>query len=273
MIDLLKRFQLLFIALIFLLPAFLILTLHVREERQTPIVEKVLLQVSFPLQQKVRRAVLWLKEVGEQYIFLTRVQQENQELRRIASALREENNRLQEALWAEERLKKLYALQAKYSSTSRVAQIFARDPTSWFKTVLVNQGKKAGVSKDMAVVTSEGVVGRVIEVSASTAKVLLITDPNCALDVIVQRSRSQGIMEGKVGESCILKYVQKSEDVQVGDRVITSGLGRIFPKGLVAGTVTQVERKRPGIFQYIEVTPSVDFSRLEEVLILGGERP
>jgi rod shape-determining protein MreC len=136
---------------------------------------------------------------------------------------------------------------------------------------LVNKGEKDGVAKDMAVVTSEGVVGRVIEVSLHTAKVLLMTDPNSAMDVIVQRSRTQGIMEGKVEEVCVLKYVQKNEDVQVGDKVITSGLGGIFPKGLMTGTVTKVERKRPGIFQYIEITPSVDFSRLEEVLILRGE--
>lgn len=273
MIDLLKRFQLLFIALLFLLPAFLILTLNIREDRQTSIAEKVLMQVSFPLQQKLQSAILWLKGVGDRYIFLTRVQQENQDLKRIVSTLREENNRLKEALGAAERLKKLYGLQSQYSSASMVAQIFARDPTNWFKTVLVNKGKKGGVSKDMAVVTSEGVVGRVIEVSSSTAKVLLITDPNSALDVIVQRSRSQGIMEGKMGETCVLRYVQKREDVQVGDEVITSGLGGIFPKGLMAGTVTQVERKRPGIFQYIEVTPAVDFARLEEVLILREEKP
>ena len=273
MIDPLKRFQLFLIALLFLLPAFLIFTLRVREDRETSMVQKVLLQVSSPLQQKLQRSILLLKGVGERYIFLTGVQQENQDLKRTIGDLREENNRLKEALWAEERLKKLYALQSQYSSTSLVAQVFARDPTNWFKTVLVNKGKKGGVSKDMAVVTSEGVVGRVIEVSPSTAKVLLITDPNSALDVIVQRSRSQGIMEGKVGEICLLKYVQKSEDVQIGDKVITSSLGGIFPKGLMAGTITQVERKRPGIFQYIEVTPSVDFSRLEEVLILGGEKP
>jgi rod shape-determining protein MreC len=78
-------------------------------------------------------------------------------------------------------------------------------------------------------------------------------------------------MEGKVEEICVLKYVLKSDDVQVGDKVITSGLGGIFPKGLMIGTVSKVERKRPGIFQYLEVTPSVDFSKLEEVLILKGE--
>jgi rod shape-determining protein MreC len=271
MIELLKRFRLLFIALLFLFPAFLVLTLNVRDERKVSLPERVLLQISLPVQQRAQGALLWVRGVGEQYIFLTQVQQENQDLKRTVSALREENNRLKEALWEEERLKKLSSLQSQYASVSRVAQIFARDPSSWFKTVLVNKGEKDGVAKDMAVVTSDGVVGRVIEVSLHTAKVLLITDPNSAMDVIVQRSRTQGIMEGKVEEVCVLKYVQKNEDVQVGDKVITSGLGGIFPKGLMTGTVTRVERKRPGIFQYIEVTPSVDFSRLEEVLILKGE--
>ena len=271
MIELLKRFRLLFIALVFLLPAFLVLTIHVRDERRVSFAERVLLRLSQPLKQRAQQALLWVKGVGEQYIFLTQVHQENQDLKRTVSALREENNRLKEALWTEERLKKLSYLQSQYPSVSRIAQIFARDPSSWFKTVLVNKGEKDGVAKDMAVVTSDGVVGRVIEVSLNTAKVLLITDPNSAMDVIVQRSRTQGIMEGKVEEVCVLKYVQKNEDVQVGDKVITSGLGGIFPKGLMTGTVTRVERKRPGIFQYIEVTPSVDFSRLEEVLILRGE--
>jgi rod shape-determining protein MreC len=78
-------------------------------------------------------------------------------------------------------------------------------------------------------------------------------------------------MEGRVGEFAILKYVQKGDDVEVGDKVITSGLGGTFPKGLLIATVTKVERKRPGVFQYVEVTPTVDFSRLEEVLILEVE--
>jgi rod shape-determining protein MreC len=123
----------------------------------------------------------------------------------------------------------------------------------------------------MAVAAADGVVGRVIEVFPNAAKVLLITDPNSGVDVIVQRTRAQGIMEGRIEESCILKYVKKSDDVQVGDRIITSGLGGIFPKGLLAGKVTKVERKRPGIFQAVEVDPTADLSRLEEVLILSEE--
>jgi rod shape-determining protein MreC len=271
MFELLKRFRLFFTALFFLFLAFLLMTLNAGERQETSIVEKVLLQVSFPLQQGARKTFLWFKEVGEDYIFLSRVQEENKDLKRVLSALREENSRLREALLTEERLAKLHAWQSRVSYASQVAQVYARGPSSWFNTVLINKGEKDGVAKDMPVVTSEGVVGRVIEVSPSMAKVLLITDSNSAVDVIVQRSRAQGILEGKIDEICILKYVQKNDEVQDRDTVITSGLGGIFPKGLVVGTVTKVDRKRPGIFQYVEVTPTVDLSKLEEVLVLRGE--
>jgi rod shape-determining protein MreC len=271
MFDFLKRFRHFFIALLILFLALLILTLNASKERETSVVEKVLLEVSYPFQRSAQKSILWLKGLAARYIFLTRVQQENEDFKRLLSALREENNRLQEALLEEKRLEKLSSLQAQVSPPGWVAHVYARDPSNWFRTILIDKGEDEGLSKDMAVVNADGVVGRVIEVSANTAKVLQITDPNSALDVIIQRSRSQGIMEGKMGEICILKYVQKNEDVQMGDRVITSGLGGIFPKGLLVGTVTQVERKRPGIFQYIEVTPSADFSKLEEVLVLKEE--
>ena len=269
MIDLLKRFRLLFTALFFLFAAFLVFTFHARGERDTSIFQKILMQISFPFQQGAQRVFLWLQGLGEHYIFLAGVQGENRELRRTLGILQEENLRLREALLAEGRLKDLYALQSRHFTASRIAQVYARDPSSWFSTFLINKGRADGISKDMAVIASAGVVGRVIEVSRDTAKVLLITDPNSALDVINQRSRSQGILEGKTDKVCILKYVQKSDDIQEGDPMITSGLGGIFPKGLMVGAVNRVEKRRPGLFQYVEVTPSVDLSKLEEVLVLG----
>jgi len=269
MFDFLKRFRLFFTAVFFLLIAFLILSWYSQEGQETSIIQKVLMEVSFPFQQGIQNTYRWVKGVEEDYIFLHRVQQENRELKRMISALEEENNRLKESLLTEERLRRLSVLQSQVPYSSKVAQVYARGPSSWFKTILINRGEEDGVSKDMAVVASEGVVGRVIEVSPDTAKVLLITDANSSVDVIVQRSRAQGIMEGRADEICLIKYVQKKEDVQVGDRVITSGLGGIFPKGLMVGTVSKVDRKRPGIFQHIEVAPSVDLSKLEEVLVLG----
>jgi rod shape-determining protein MreC len=270
MLDLLKRFRLFIAAVLFLFLALVILALYAREDRQTSLVEKMLMQVAFPFQQGAQKTFLWFKEMGEDYILLSGVQEENRDLRKIIYALKEENNRLREALQTDERLKKLSSFRSRFPYPSQLAQVYARGASSWFKTVLINKGEKDGVTKDMAVATSEGVVGRVIEVSPDTAKVLLIIDPNSAVDVVIQRSRAQGIMEGKIDEVCILKYVQKNEDVQVGDRVVTSGLGGVFPKGLVVGTVRRVEQKRPGIFQHIEVSPSVDLSKLEEVLVLGG---
>jgi rod shape-determining protein MreC len=270
MIDFVKRFRLFLSALVLLLAAFLFFIFQLREEREPSIASRALMQISSPLQERTWGVFSWFRRVGERYVFLSGVEEENQRLRRDLSFLRQENNRLQEDLQSVKRVQKLASLQAQYSPTV-VANVFARDLSSWFKTVLVDKGEKEGVSKDMAVAVGEGLVGRVIEVFPNTAKVLLITDPNSAVDVIVQRTRAQGIMEGRVDEFCILKYMKKSDEVQVGDKIITSGLGGIFPKGLLTGTVTKVERKRPGIFQYVEVVPTADLSRLEEVVILNEE--
>ncbi len=271
MFDLLKRFRLFFTSLFFLLSALLILTLQTGGKREISFMEKVFMQISFPIQKKTYELLAGLKSTKDNYLFLTQVQKENEILKSTLSKLREENNRLREAILADKREQKLYDLQASHPFPSVLAQVIVRDPSNWFQTFLVNKGEKEGVSKDMAVLTSEGVVGRVIESSPHIAKILLITDPNSALDVIVQNSRSQGILEGKMEEVCILKYVNKTEKVETRDTVITSGLGGIFPKGLKVGTVNKVERRQRGIFQYIEVTPAVNFSQLEEVLILRQE--
>jgi rod shape-determining protein MreC len=271
MFDLLKRFRPILVTLFFIFLAFLILVMSAREGREASWVERLLWRVSSPVQQPITAAILWVRGVGTRYFFLTGVQEENEALRRKISELQEENHRLREALLTADRVQRLMALQSENSLTGTVARVFARDPSNFFKTLLVNKGEDEGIAKDMVVLTADGVVGRVIEVSATVAKVLQITDPNSAVDVMIQRSRCQGIMEGKREDLCVLKYIQKNEDVQVGDLVMTSGLGGIFPKGLRVGTVTHVDRKRPGIFQHIEVKPSVDFSRLEEVLIAGEE--
>jgi rod shape-determining protein MreC len=114
------------------------------------------------------------------------------------------------------------------------------------------------------------VIGRVVEVTAQSAKVLLLTDSNSGIDVIVQRTRARGIVSGSLENSTILKYVKRSEDVQIGDRLITSGLDGIFPKGLMVGTVTKVRKQTLGLFQAIEVIPSVTTAQTEVVLVVNA---
>ena len=106
---------------------------------------------------------------------------------------------------------------------------------------------------------------------AHAAKVLLLTDPNSGIDVLVQRTRSRGIVSGSLDSGTILKYVKRSEDIQEGDRLITSGIDGIFPKGMMVGTVIKVRKQHIGLFQFIEVLPAVQTARIENVLIVAGD--
>ena len=123
----------------------------------------------------------------------------------------------------------------------------------------------------MSVVTPLGVVGRVVDVAARSAKVLLLTDPNSGIDVMVQRTRARGIVSGSLENGTVLKYIKRTEDVQVGDRLITSGLDGVFLKGLMVGTVTKVRKESLGLFQVIEVMPAVSLARTEIVLVVSAE--
>jgi rod shape-determining protein MreC len=148
------------------------------------------------------------------------------------------------------------------------AEVIGRDPSSWFRSVTINKGEMDGVNRGMAVISPDGVIGQVLKTSLHYATVLLITDYNSAFDAIVQRTRSKAIVEGKEENRCQLKYLLRTEDVVVGDMVITSGLGGKFPKGLRVGEIQRVEKKGYGVFQQAELVPSVDFTKLEEVLVI-----
>ncbi len=120
----------------------------------------------------------------------------------------------------------------------------------------------------MAVISPEGVVGQILKVAPHYATVLLVTDYNSAIDSIVQKTRARAIVEGKGENRCQLKYLLRAEEVNVGDVILTSGLGGNFPKGLLIGEIRKVEKKGYGIFQYAEIAPSVDLTKLEEVLVI-----
>src|SRR5262249_30724941 len=141
----------------------------------------------------------------------------------------------------------------------QAAQIIGRDPLPWFSTVTINKGEADGVQKNMAVLSPFGVVGQTTTISAHSARVLLITDHNSSVDGVVQRSRARGIVEGALDGRCLMKYLKRGEDVEVGDRVVTSGLDGIFPKGVIVGDVTRVTRGNRGLMQVAEVKPSVPF--------------
>ena len=153
---------------------------------------------------------------------------------------------------------------------TEAAAVTGRDHGNWFGSITINKGENQGIKSDMTVITPAGLVGRVIRVSGNTAEVLLITDPRSGVGSMVQETRSPGILEGVTGGQGSLKMVHIPADLTPdrGNRVITAGLGSVFPKGIPIGTVREVCKEEAGLFKMAEIEPYVDFNRLEEVLVV-----
>lgn len=153
------------------------------------------------------------------------------------------------------------------------ARIIGYDPNPMVKAVVIDQGSRNGVDDGMTVMTPQGLVGRVIRVSPSNAKVLLITDVSSSVNGLVQASRARGVANGRTSDYLLMRYIGQSEVVRTGDKVITSGLGGLFPAGLAIGSVIDVRQKDVDMFQEARIEPAVDFDRLEIVLVITNFRP
>ncbi|RJX31118.1 MAG: rod shape-determining protein MreC [Desulfurivibrio sp.] len=222
-------------------------------------------------QYVVTRLTSGVSNVWADYIGLIHVRDENRRLQEELDKFKETNIKYREAVATNVRLSKLLQVKDSLPPPTLTAQIVGRDPSLWFRTIIVDRGSSEGVEKGMPVVTVEGVVGQILDTSPNYSKVLLANDPNSAIDVLVQKNRVQGILKGNGSNGFNLLYVLKNADVEKGDAIVTSGLGDIFPKGLPVGKVSEVTKSKRGMFQLIEVEPSVDFSQLEYLIIIMHE--
>jgi rod shape-determining protein MreC len=271
MFAFLRKNQILLSSCCCLLLSLYILTAAARGKLNNDPIGPILLWIMRPLQIAAHATTNWIEQIQNSYSILTGYQSENEKLRERIQQLEVEKNRLLEAEATNRRLQQLLEFRSHLPSGSVTASIIANSASSWFQSCLLDKGSADGVRKGMAVVTPLGVVGQVVAVTARTAKVLLLADPNSGVDVLVQRTRARGIVSGSLDNATILKYVKRSEDIQEGDRLVTSGLDGVFPKGIVVGTVIKVRKQTLGLFQHIEVIPAVSLTRTEEVLIVRGD--
>lgn len=235
--------------------------------------EKVIVEITAPFQKFIGSTINATEVIWFKYFALIRTHNENALLKREVDLLRMENSRYQERLTTHERLQELLQFKETYDWPVLAAQVILRDPSGWFESVIIDKGEDSGLKVNMPVVNARGVVGRLVSVSADYAKVLLIIDQNSAVDCIVQRSRDGGILKGLSSNVCRLDYVLETSDVGVGDKVVTSGLGGVYPKGLDVGEVLTVVSTAGELFRDIKVRPMVDFSKLEELLVILEEAP
>lgn len=214
-----------------------------------------------------------LREVWAGYVALHHVREENRRLRQEIEFLRGQNGELREIATAGQRLAALLEFKEGTASETIAAQVVGRDATSWYRALVLNKGERDGIRPEMGVMTQAGVVGRVVKVNSSTAVVLLFTDPNNAVTGLIQRTRDEGIVEGTAQGLARMKYIPLLSAVRIGDTVVTSGLTGGFPKGLVIGSVRSIDKVEGDLFQSAEITPEVDVSKLEEVLVISAPRP
>jgi len=202
------------------------------------------------------------------YFFLVRTSLENERLLLELDRLSKKNNKLLERNKFLERSANLANFMDEDARPLVVAKVIGYDATQWSKVIFINKGTDHKVEKNLSVVTDAGVVGHVIHASLKSSKVLLITDSRSAVDSLFQESRKSGIVVGTGEDICEMKFVSISAKVSVGDKVVSSGLGGVFRKGLVVGSVVDIVKEGHELFQEIRLATSVDFSNLEEVVVL-----
>jgi rod shape-determining protein MreC len=226
-----------------------------------------------PLQIAAARLADGGAGIFHDYFDLVGVQRENARLR--AELAREETQRARLAELEAENLHLSVMLELKQALAlgSAAANVIGGDASGLARTLVLAGGADQGFEAGMAVLSTEGVVGKLIAVGPSSSRVLLINDHNSALDAFDQRSRVRGIVAGVVDDGLVMKYVDRSEEVKSGDTIVTSGLDGIFPRGLLVGEVTAVVREGPGLFLTVNIAPAADFRRLEQVLVITQRMP
>ncbi|MFN8604338.1 MAG: rod shape-determining protein MreC [Candidatus Binatia bacterium] len=268
MLNLIRRYSVLFSTGSLLFLSLALLVTNTRTSRRIDPLGVVFLEIITPISHLLSSVSSTMGSTWRAYVDLVGVRQEREWLRRRVRELESQAERAATLESQNARLQALLDLREGMPGQSVAARITGVDASGLFRTATVNKGERDGVQKGMAVVSPAGVVGRVVSTSPNAARVLLLEDPSSGVDVLVQRSRARGIVEGSLNGGCQLKYIKHREDLRVGDLVATSGLDGIFPKGVVVGTVSRLSREEGGLFQTAEVEPAVDFNKLEEVMVV-----
>lgn len=200
-------------------------------------------------------------------------------VRRENAVLRSENEQLRvQALQTGDtreenaRLRRLLVLRDRLPLATVAGEVIGREAGGWVRSLTVNRGRGDGIAQQTPVIVPDGLVGRVVQVHRGAAVIQLLNDPASTVGAVVQRTRTAGLAEGDAGGAVRFKFMARDgASVAPGDLVVTSGLGALFPKGLPVGRVVRIEDKGSALFHFAVLAPAVDFSRVEEVLLVTGQ--
>jgi len=267
-----KRYRDSVIVLLALAVPFWVLRASMRDPRQISGLDKVIVRVATPLQLVAATLARGISNVWGDYIYLVDVKEDNTRLSSQNARLQERVRKLEALDEENRRLHRLLDLKQSLKTEVVSAQVIGKNTNEFFRVARVTLDRDAReVGANLPVLSQDGVVGTTLKTAGDTVDVRLVVDAGSSVDVVVQRTGARGFVRGTGDESkysCSVQYVERTDEVEVGDLLVTSGVGRRFPKGIPVATVTQVVRRDFGIYQQVTATPTVDFSRVEEVLIL-----
>jgi len=260
-----------------LLFAIVALRMSARSPGDLSALDRGILRLVSPSQSAMSYVARGIANVAGRFVELAHARAENHELAKENARLRAEVAGLRRLADETARYQRLLGLRDQTPAETIAARIIAIDTSPYFRSRAFELDRGEGaVKRGMPVLTPEGVVGRIGHVSGPTSDIMLLVDPRSAIDVVVPRTGGRGILRGKSGENgyrCSIEYLTRGNPAQVGDKVVTSGLGGAFPRDLSVGHITAVLPGAVGLFQEVEVTPDVDFARLSEVLVVAAPPP
>ncbi|MAE07006.1 MAG: rod shape-determining protein MreC [Nitrospinae bacterium] len=250
------------------LVCFVLMSLSARRRGGTTVFEEIALGISGPLVETAAAPKRWMSDIWNSYIALRGLREENDQLLSELASLRGISVRAQELQSRVKRLEELLGGVPGKKDGFRLAQIVGRNQSPYGKILIIDQGRINGIRRNMPVLHQKGIVGRIFRAGQTVSQVLLITDSRNSVDVIVQRTREQGVFSISARNEGEVRYIPADADVKEGDLLISSGLGGIFPKGLPVARVLIASGKGKQLFQKVRATPTVNFNKLEEVLIV-----
>jgi rod shape-determining protein MreC len=236
------------------------------EDHSTRLIRLWAVSTVTPFEKAIVRIQTGAGGIWHNYFYLRGVRQENRELHEEIQQLQLEQVRLRQDAQQARRLQALLGFKEQFIAQTTPAQVIGTSGSEQSRMVYIDKGSNAGIKRDMAVITADGVVGKVLNIWDSSSQVLLLNDQTSGVGAILEQSRLQGVLKGKASGELVLDKLMSDEEVKPGDRVLTSGGDRIFPKGLVVGTVTKVSKGTE--FLQISVKPAAALNHLEEVLVI-----
>jgi rod shape-determining protein MreC len=267
-----KKYGAIAVAALLILTSLIILSYSAKQTSDTGFLRRLVLEASRPVKILTQGMFRALNENWERYLFLVGLEEENRRLLEEKHRLENELVRYREGYLESLRLQKILKIRENPDTLPVVADVIDREQSPVFRSILINKGTAHGLKVGLPVLSDQGIAGRITECSWHVSRVMLVVDENSKIPALLQQGRTQGILQGAGATGCRLKYIPKKEEVAAGDMVISSGLGGIFPKGIILGVVTAADKREGGLFQSILVQPSVDFSKLEQAVVLIERR-